>query len=321
MKSLVYYLKRVMMTPLKITRLLLLFSLVIAVITACKKDEPEETQPDSSPIQQLSKDDNAVEENMDEAFIDIGQILTTSTNKMDIPCGATLDSVVTVNNKVFYYITYDGLNCQQTKYRTGNVVIEIKKNDSWLLKNTKVDVEFIGYEVTNVFNNNQMLIDGSADLTNISGGIPALLGSGINTVIHRINAKLDVIFNGGTQGDWNLHKMMVYSGSPGSLQLAVNGFGNQQGQNNLMSWGTDHNGRKFFVRVDESIVFKQSCQWLPCSGIQKYTYPQDDLTATVTFGYNDNNQPISGSECPTRYRIDWQQYGQSGTIYLPLIGN
>jgi hypothetical protein len=137
----------------------------------------------------------------------------------------------------------------------------------------------------------------------------------------RINARVDVMFNGGPERDWNLHKMMVYSGSPGNLQLAVNGFGNQQGQNNLMSWGTDQLGRKFFIRVDESIVYKQSCQWLPCSGIQKYHYPQDDLNATVTFGYNDNNQPISGSECPTRYRIDWQQYGQSGTIYLPLLGN
>ena len=321
MKRLVYYLKRVMMTPLKITRFLLFFLLVVAVTIACKKDEPEEIPPDSSPVQQLSIDDYAVEENMDEAFGDIGQILTTSTNKMDIPCGATLDSVVTVNNKVYYYITYDGLNCLGTKYREGNMVIQIKKNDSWLLAHTKVDVEFINYEITNVFNNNQMVIDGTADMTNISGGIPALLGSGISTVIHRINAKLDVIFNGSTPGDWNLHKMMVYSGSPDNLQLAVNGFGNQQGQNNLMSWGTDYNGRKFFIRVDESIVFKQSCQWLPCSGIQKYTYPQDDLNATVTFGYNDNNQPISGTECPTRYRIDWQQNGQSGTIYLPLTGN
>jgi len=321
MKRLVYYLKRVMMTPPKITRLLLFLSLVIAVTTACKKDEPEEIQPDSSPVQQLSIDDYAVEENMDEAFIDIGQILTTPTYKMDIPCGATLDSVVTLHNKVFYYITYDGLNCQQTKYRNGNIVVQIKKNDSWLQAHTKVDVEFISYEVTNVFNNNQMLIDGTADLTNVSGGIPAFLGNGTSSVIHRINARLDVVYNGETEGEWNLHKMMVYSGSPGNLQLAVNGFGNQQGQNNLMSWGTDFNGRKFFVRVDESIVFKQSCQWLPCSGIQKYSYPQEDLNATVTYGYNDNNQPISGSECPTRYRIDWQQSGQSGTIYLPLIGN
>lgn len=319
MKKLVYYLKRLNMKLMKITRLLLIYFLAIVVTTACKKDEPEEIQPDSSPVQQLSKDDNYVEENMDEAFIDVGQVLSGTKYKLDIPCGATLDSVVEVNNKLIYYLTYDGLNCLGTRYRTGNTQIKIKKNDNWLLKNTKIDVDFINYEVTNVFNNNTMVIDGAADLTNISGGIPALLGSGINTVIHRINANIDITFSGDPPRDWHLHRMMVYSGSPGNLQLAINGFGNQQGQNNLMTWGTDRDGRKFFIRVDESIVFSQVCQWLPYSGIQQYHYPQEDLDATVTFGYNDNNEPISGSECPTRYRIDWQQHGQSGTIFLPLI--
>ena len=61
MKKLVYYLKQVVMNPRKIIRLLLFFLLASAVMTACKKDEPEEIQPDSSPVQQLSKDDNSVE--------------------------------------------------------------------------------------------------------------------------------------------------------------------------------------------------------------------------------------------------------------------
>ena len=318
MKKLVYYLKQVKMKLLKFTRLLLIFSLSIAVITACKKDEPEEIQPDSSPVQQLTRDDNSVEGNIDEAFVDVGLVLTSTIYKMDIPCGATLDSVVEVNNKIIHYLTYDGLNCQGTRYRTGNIQIKIKKNDSWLLKNTQVDVDFINYEVTNVFNNTKMAFNGSADIKNISGGIPALLGSGINSVIYRINANIDITFNGNPPRDWHLHKMMVYSGNPGTLQVAVNGFGNQQGQNNLLSWGTDREGRKFSIRVDQSVVFRQACQWLPCSGIQQYHYPQEGLNATVTFGYNNNNEPITGSECPTQYKLDWSQQGHSGTIFLPL---
>jgi hypothetical protein len=111
---------------------------------------------------------------------------------------------------------------------------------------------------------------------------------------------------------------MVYSGSPGNLQVAVNGFGNQQGQNNLLSWGTDREGKEFRVQCDESVVYRQSCQWLPCSGILKYSYPKEDLNATVTYGYNNNNEVISGSDCPTRYKLDWSQQEQSGTLFLPL---
>jgi len=319
MKKLVYYLKQVKMKLLNLSRIFMIISLALAVTTACKKDVPEEIEPDSSPVQQLSRDDNSVETNMDAAFVDVTQVLTTNKYKMDVPCGATLDAVIEENNKITYYLTYDGLNCQGTRYRTGNIQIKIKKNDSWLEKNTKVDVYFIDYEVSNVFNGSTTVTNGSADFTNTSGGIPALLGNGVNTVIYRINAKIDITFDGDpTARDWNLHKMMVYTGSPGDLQVAVNGFGNQQGQNNLMAWGTDRDGRKFRVQVDESIVFRQTCQWLPCSGIQKFTYPQENLNATVTFGYNDNNEPISGSECPTRYKLDWSQQGYSGTIFLPL---
>jgi hypothetical protein len=267
----------------------------------------------------LTRDDNTVEGSLDDAFVDVALVLTTTTKKLDVPCGATLDSVVEQQNKIYYYLTYDGLNCEGTRYRTGKIQIKIKKNDSWLDKNTKVDVYFIDYDVTNLGDNSKTVTNGSADYTNVSGGIPALLGGWINTVIYKINANLEITFDDNpTPRDWKLHKMMVYSGVPENLQVAVNGFGNQQGQNNLMSWGTDREGRKFRVQCDESVVFRQACQWLPCSGILQYSYPEEDLQATVTYGYNDNNEPISGSECPTRYKLDWSQQGQSGTLFLPL---
>jgi hypothetical protein len=318
MKKLVYYLKRVKMKLLKTSRYLLIFLFALAVITACKKDAPEQIQPDSSPVQQLTRDDSSVEGNLDAVFSDVALVLST-TKKMDVPCGATLDSVVELNDKMYYYLTYDGLNCQETRYRRGKIWIAIKKNDSWLNKNTKVDVYFFDYEVTNVFDYSKTVTNGSADYTNVSGGIIAFLGSGINTVIHRINAYLEITFDGNPERrDWKLHKMMVYSGSPGNFQVAVNGFGNQQGQSNLLSWGTDREGRNFLVQCDESVVYRQACEWLPGSGILRYSYPEDKLQATVSFGYNNSNEHISGSECPTRYKLDWSQQGQSGTIFLPL---
>lgn len=319
MKTLVYYLKRMTMHPTKYINLIMFLFLAFAVTTACKKDEPEEVPTDSSPVQQLSKDDNTVEVNIDEVIVDVGQVLSGSLYKSDIPCGATLDSIVELHNKITYYLTYDGLNCPETRYRKGKIQIRIKSKDNWLEPNTKIDVDYIDYEVTNVYNNSKMLINGTSDMRNISGGIPALLGLNLNSVIHKVNARLDIAFDANPPGDYNLHKMMVYSGTPGNLLLAVNGFGSEQGQNNLLSWGIDRNGRKFFIRVSESVVYRQSCQWLPSSGQQNYHYPQSELKATVTFGFNNNNEPISGAECPTRYRVDWQQSGNSGTIFLPLI--
>jgi hypothetical protein len=318
MEKLVYYLKQVVMNPRKIIRLLTFFLLAAALVTACKKDEPEEIQPDSSPVQQLSQDDNSVEDNVDEAIIDAGQFISEGKLKMGIPCGATLDSTFIMNDTIIHFLTYDGLNCAQTKYRKGKIHIKIKQNTHWLFPGAFLHIHFIDYEVTNVFTNNKMVINGMSEIENVSGGIPALLGNGLNTVIHKNSAHVSISFNGRPPRGWHLAKMLVYSGTPGNLMLAVNGFGVNQAHSNLLSWGTDRDGKKFFTQIGESVIFKESCQWLPYSGEQIYLIPADQLKATATFGYNSNNEPISGSECPTRYRLDWHQQGHSGTIFLPL---
>lgn len=320
MENLVYYLKQAEMNPQKTIRLILLLFFAAVVISACKKDEQNLIQPDSSSVQQLSKDDKSVEENMDEAMIDAGQVLAGSNKSMnmDIPCGATLESTTIVNDTIVYRLVYDGLNCIQTRYRTGVVLVKIKQNSHWLLPGAFLTIEFQNYEVTNVFTNNKMKINGFSMLENVSGGILQLLGNGFNAIIHKNTAHVFIAFNDHPPRGWHLTKMLVYSGQAGNYMLAVNGFGNAQGFNNLLSWGVDREGKQFFTQIGEAVVFKESCQWLPYSGEQLYTIPGEGLKATVSFGYNENNEPITGSECPTRYKLLWQQHGQSGTIFLPL---
>jgi len=323
MEKLVYYLKQMLMIPQKNIRLFLIVLLAAALFAGCKKDEPEQPKPDSTPVQQLSKDDNSVEENMDEALVDAGQVVagTGKSAAMDIPCGATLDSTYLVSDTIVYRLTYDGLNCAQNKYRTGTVLIKIKQNTSWFLPGAYITIELYDYEVTRLPGNQSMVINGRAQIENVNGGIVELLGNGFNAIIHKNSAHIHVVFNGHQPREWHLARMMVYSGSPGNLMLAVNGFGNAGSYSNLLSWGHDRSGKQFFTEIGESVVFRESCQWLPYAGEEIITIPEINLRATVTFGFNSNNQPVAGSECPTRYRLHWQQHGQSGTIFLPLISN
>lgn len=46
--------------------------------------------------------------------------------------------------------------------------------------------------------------------------------------------------------------------------------------------------------------------------------PSDNKKATITYGYNNHNEPVVGDECPTKYRLDWEKGTHSGTIYLFL---
>lgn len=320
MRKLVYYLKQGSMKPQKLIRLLFIFLLAAVVMTACKKDEPEDIPPDSSSVQQLSKDDNSVEDNTDEVMIDAANVLAGSghNKNMGLPCNVTLDSVFIVNDTIVYHLTYHGLNCIKTKIRKGVVIVKIKQNTQWHMPGAFLTVEFHNYEVTNVFDGKKIMINGMSCLENVSGGVIELLGNGVNTVIHRNTSHMFVSFNGHPPKDWHLTKLMIYTGTQGNLVLAVNGFGYSQGYDNLLSWGTDREGKKFYTQISESVVFRQVCLWVPYSGRQVYSIPANDIKATAIFGYNNNNEPISAGECPSRYRLDWHQNGHSGTLYLPL---
>jgi len=100
--------------------------------------------------------------------------------------------------------------------------------------------------------------------------------------------------------------------------MTIDGFGSEGEYSNLVMWGINRHGENFYIQIDQSVVHKQTCEWDPVSGIKVMSIPGDGKKSTVTYGYDDNNQPVTGNECPTRFRVDWQKGTHSGTIYLPL---
>lgn len=322
MKTLVYYLKRSSMNPQKTIKYIIVFLLFSAVTIACKKDEPVEIPTDSTPVQQLVQDDSQVEVDVDEVIIDAGQVLAGAGNlkSLDLPCNTTLESVYVTNDTVNYHLVYHGLNCAMTRHRTGSVIIKLKQNTQWTLPGAFYHVEFIDYEVTSVLNSNSVKINGKSSLENVSGGVIQQLGTGASTVIYKNTAHVSIEFNDNQSKDWNLTKLLVYTGSANNLKLAVNGFGSAHGYNSLLSWGKDREGRSFFSQVAQPIVYTEACNFLPSDGQQIYSIPADNLKATVYYGYKDN-EPISAGECPTQYKLEWQQNGESGSFFVPLTGN
>ncbi|HSG67902.1 MAG TPA: hypothetical protein VK994_04290 [Bacteroidales bacterium] len=302
---------------------LLIILLAAASITACKKDEPVDQPTDSSSVQQLSKDDGDVGGTVDEAMFDAGIVLagTDMMKNFDLPCNCTLDSMWTYQDTLRYRLRYQGMNCLQNRIRNGHITLKIRQNTQWHMPGAFVAIEFDDYVVTNVYNGATMRINGVASIENVSGGTPGLLGNGPNTIIHRNSVHAQISFNGNPPREWQLRKRLVFSGTHGDLVIAVNGYGNVQGYNNLLSWGKDRNGRTFFTQINETMIHKQRCDFLPSAGEEVFIIPEENLEATATFGFNNSNQPIMGNECPMRFRLHWRQHGKSGNIFLPLRGN
>ena len=297
--------------------------LAIVSITACKKDEPIVQPTDSSSAQQLSLDDANVGENFDELTLDAGIVLANNDLKsLELPCNCALDSMYVYQDTLRYRLRYHGTNCQQNRIRYGFVTIKIRENTQWYMPGAFIVMEFENYEVTSLYNGKTMQINGRSDVQNVSGGVPALLGiDGLNAVIYRNTVQAQIRFNANPPRMWQLRKRTVFSGVSDNLVITIDGFGTADGYNNLLSWGEDRDGRGFYTRVNQAMVHKQQCDFLPSAGEEEYIIPDEDIEATATFGFNNNNQPISGNECPTRYRLHWRQHGQSGNIFLPLRGN
>ena len=310
---------------MKTKNMLRLAFFVLAIVslsfTGCKKEKNENPSNESASLQQLSLDEESVESGMDESMNDVNMLLSAGGLKStdSLPCHATLDSTTVYNDTLTIYLTYDGLNCNQTRIRTGKVIIKKQIGTHWIDAGTTVIVRHIDFTITIVSNQKSFTVNSLKTHKNVSGGIIAQLGNETTTIVHRTWGHVNVAFEDGTAKVWNVARQKTFTGTyPNTLIMTTDGFGTSGEFNNLVVWGINRNGENFYTQIIQPVVHRQVCDWKPCSGIKKHSIPGDSKSATLTFGYDINNQPVTGEECPVKYKVDWQKNNHSGTVFLML---
>ncbi len=299
----------------------ILVSLLTITFSSCKKDDLNQGKADPASLNQLSADENDVESIMNDAESDITSVMTNNGNFKStawLPCNATVDSLAVVNDTNTYYITYNGLSCNGRRNRTGKIEIRKKVGTHWGQAGAAIIYKYINFTVTRVATNKSVTLNGTKTYVNVNGGQRWQVGTTIDAYVVRASGSMLASFDNGTSRTWNVARQLTYTGTSGQILLTIDGFGTSNDYQNLVVWGTNRQGEEFFTQITQSIVCRQTCDWDPVSGIKIHQIPSDSKSATITFGYNDNNEPITGDECPTRYRVDWQKNNHSGTSYLPL---
>ncbi|MFH0866599.1 MAG: hypothetical protein V1904_10405 [Bacteroidota bacterium] len=294
---------------------------VIALSTAgCKKDDDNDDNSNTNSLQQLSKDGVAVGNATGDVMKDANSILSGGSGKTlyDLPCNVTIDSTNIVNDTITYSITYDGLNCDGTLLREGNAEVKKNVNTHWSDAGAKVSIEYIALKITRVSDNKFVIINGSVTYENVTGGYLTQLGTIYTTITHKASGVIYAAFDDNSTSTWHIARQITYSGAAGSYVITGDGFGSADGYSNLECWGVNRDGENFYSQITQSIVLKEACGWDPCSGIIIHDIPSELKKATVSFGYDDNNQLITNGDCPTRFRFDWDVNGNSGTLYLQL---
>jgi len=290
-------------------------------LSSCKKDKPNDPSGDSASMQQLSKDEIQMEMASDEAMNDAEIILSGGSLKSTTlwPCNATIDSTGVVNDTITFYITYSGKNCLGNLERYGQVEVKRRVGEHWVQPGATVTIKLINFRVTVVYTGKSITLNGTKIFKNVSGGHIWQLFMGVPAIVHRVYGSVQATFDDNTTRIWNVARQRTFTlDAQQKFVMTIDGFGNADEYSNLVIWGTNRAGENFYTQITQSIVHKQRCNMDPCSGIKIHQIPSMEKSATITFGYNDQNEPIQGDECPTRFRVDWVKGSHSGTIYLEL---
>lgn len=304
----------------RIFKLAAILTAVLAIsISGCKKDDDNNDNVNSKSLQNLSKDEVAIENATGDVLKDANNVLSGGQKGFfDLPCNVTIDSTSIVNDTITYSITYNGLNCEGTLMRVGNAEVKKNVNTHWCDAGAKVYVAFINLKITRVSDNKYVTINGTKSYENVTGGYLTQLGTIYSLITHKAEGAIQATFDDGTTRTWNLARQFTYSGTSGSYEIKGEGFGSADGYDSLECWGINRDGEQFYSKVITPIVVKEACGWDFCSGKVFHDIPSASKKATVEFGYDDNNTLITNGDCPTRFRVDWEGNGHSGTLYLQL---
>lgn len=299
-----------------------LAALLAITFTSCKKEDLSPEPADNTSVVQLTADENNVETILNDAMSDAGSVITPGGGGFKSgawrPCHGTIDSSAIVNDSITYYISYDGLNCPGDRVWTGNIEVKRKVGTRWFQPGAAVVVKYINLTVTRVNTNKSITLNGTKTFTNVNGGLRWQVGTLITSYVETITGSMQVSFENGTSRTWNVARKLTYTGTQGNIVLTIDGFGTSGEYQNLVVWGTNRQGDQFYTQINQPVVRKQVCNFKPVSGIKVHQIPAKNMSATVTFGYDDNNQPVTGDNCPTKFRVDWVRNNASGTAYYFL---
>jgi hypothetical protein len=308
-----------------VAKLIAILTIVIGISFAgCKKNRTNEvTNPDTSSLQQLARDDAQVQASDDHITNDVNDILSQSNAKSiedSIPnsCTISIDSIHH-GDTIVYTLLYNGYSGLHNFLRTGTVVIERLKNVHWKDSGATVWVTYISLAITKISSGKSFIFSGNRTYENVSGGLIKELGHGAVSIKHQITGSLQITFEDGTTRNWTLRKTRTFSGTyPTQLEMTVGGFGSDGGYNNLIEWGANRKGENFYTQITTPILYSESCGWDPIWGVLIHQIPSVPKSAAITFGYNSSSQQVTQGSCADYFKLDWVIKTNHGTIYIKI---
>ncbi|MBA3663892.1 MAG: hypothetical protein H0W61_06750 [Bacteroidetes bacterium] len=210
-------------------------------------------------------------------------------------------------------INYNGTTVNN-RTRTGSIrltIIDYALGKRWKNPGCVVKVDYLAYKVTRASDGKSVQLDGTQNVTNISGSswFELLFLPAHPSIITSVTGTgLNVTFDGSKTAVYNINRKFTYSLPNGILTCTGEGIGSSDGVSNLENYGTTRDGDSFTSEVTTPIVWNWTCgAWAPIQGEVNIKVQDKEFTLKCLFGTDasGNAVAVGSNSCPYGFKVQW----------------
>ncbi len=210
-------------------------------------------------------------------------------------------------------INYDGTVINNRK-REGSIrltIVDYASGKRWKQVGCVLKVDYLGYKVTRSSDNKSVELNGTQNLTNITGGTwwELLIVKTQSSLASSVTGTdLNVKFDDGKTAVYNINRKFTYTLPNGILTCTGEGIGSSESLSNLENFGTTRDGDKFTSQVTTPIVWNLTCGWnAPTQGALEIKVDSKEFKLNVTFSVDQSGNSVSpaANSCSYGWKVEW----------------
>ena len=243
-----------------------------------------------------------------------GNVLYTEIAGCIIDTSHILDSAIVRLN-------YYGKNADNNKGRTGLVTIQLARDGSghvipWRTPGAVMNITFEQYEVIVLATNVSLWINGTATVTNSTGGLLTTQSKIIfptgDSLQDKVDANISFTYNDNTglivTYAWNIYQTRMFNIQNSMLTSTIRGDTSVSGSTGISTSGNTRLGNVFYTQITKPIVQTISSSYTlsnPLSG-QKVIHGIPE-SITTDYGVNSSGNIVQSN--PYGYKMTWIHNG------------
>ena len=218
-------------------------------------------------------------------------------------------------------LEYYGKNADGTKGRTGWVTLQLARDGSghvipWRPPGAVMNITFQQYEVTVLATNVSIWINGTATVTNITGGqlyLPAnITFPPGDSLQDKVSGNISFTYNDNSgvivTYPWNFDHIRTFNMQNSVLTSTIRGDTAISGLNNISTSGTTRLSYPFYTQITKPVVQSISSAYIlsnPLSGEKVINGIPEPIT--IDYGVNSSGNVVQNN--PYGYKMTWTHGG------------